>query len=269
MRRFFSGLLTLVMLLALSAPAYADIMWEPGDDRFYESHRDQCEYNTRSYYANGPDGFVTLWDAPNGSMVKAQYENGEILWVGYTYQGKWALVSQWEDGKETSGWVPMADLYLVYDHISFEEEYTDQIRPYDGEFADYDGNVEAVNFYKYPGAPEIAQTWETGTDWHVLDNLTGTAESDSYISQVFTDEDGRTWGYVGYMYGRLNAWFCLDEPDGTDFPVREVSAQELTPPQTPVLPAGGYVPYALVAVVVAATGGLLFFFYGKRRKTTK
>lgn len=269
MRRFFSGLWTLAMLLALTVPAYADLMWEPSGDRFYESHRDQCEYNTRSYYANGSEGFVTLWDAPNGSMVKAQYENGEILWVGYTYQGKWALVSRWEDGGEISGWVPMADLYLVYDHISFEEEYTDQIRPYNGEFADYDGNVEAVNFYKYPGAPEITQTWETGTDWHVLDNLIGTAESDSYISQVFTDEDGRTWGYVGYMYGRLNAWFCLDEPDGMDFPVREVSAQELTPPQTPVLPAGGYVPYALVAVVVVATGGLLFFFYGKRRKTTK
>lgn len=269
MRRFFSGLLTLVMLLALSAPAYADIMWEPGSDRFYESHRDQCEYNTRSYYANGPDGFVTLWDAPNGSMVKAQYENGEILWVGYTYQGKWALVSQWEDGEDITGWVPLAQLSLVYDHISFEEEYGDQIRPYNGEFADYAGDAEAVNFYKYPGAPEITQTWETDGDWHVLDNLTGTAENDSYIFKVFTDEDGRTWGYVGYMYGRLNAWFCLDEPDGTDFPVREVSVQELTPPQTPVLPAGGYVPYVLVAAVVAATGGLLFFFYGKRRKTTK
>lgn len=269
MKRLFTPLLTLLMLLALSAPAYADIMWEPIDDHFYDTHRDQCEYDTRSYYANGPDGFITLWDAPNGSMVKAQYENGEVLWVGYTYQGKWALVSQWEDGKETSGWVPLADLSLIYDHISFEEEYADQIRDYSGEFADYDGNIEAVNFYKYPGAPEIAQTWETGTDWHVLDNLTGTAENDSYISKIFVDENGRTWGFVVYMYGRLNAWFCLDEPDGTDFPVREVSTEELTPAQTPVLPARGYTPYILVAAVVGATGGILAFFYGKRRKSTK
>lgn len=269
MKRFFSGLLTLAMLLVLSAPAYADVMWEPGGDRFYESHRDQCEYNTRSYYANGLDGFVTLWDAPNGSMVKAQYENGEALWVGYTYQEEWALVSQWEDGKEISGWVSLSELSLIYDSISFQEEYGDRIRPYSGEFADYAGDAAKVNFYEYPGAEEIKQTWETDGDWHVLDNLTGTAENDSYISKVFTDEGGRTWGYVSYMYGHLEAWFCLDEPDGTDFPVREVSAQELTPPQTPVLPAGGYVPYVLVAAVVAATGGLLFFFYGKRRKTTK
>lgn len=269
MKRFLQCALTLVMLLTLPAPAYADVMWEPIGDRFYESHRDQCEYNTRSYYANGPDGFVTLWDAPNGSMVKAQYENGESLWVGYTYQGKWALVSRWEDGKEFSGWVPLADLSLIYDSISFQEEYGDRIRPYNGEFADYAGDAAEVNFYSYPGAERIEQTWETAGDWHVLDNLTGTAENDSYISQVFTDEDGRTWGYVSYMYGHLDAWFCLDEPDGEDFPVREVSAQELTPPQTPVLPARGYAPYILVAAVVAATGGLLFFFYGKRRKTAK
>lgn len=267
MKRFFSCLLTLVMLLALPAPAYADIVWEP-DNRFYEKHRDQCTYIDRQYYANGGEGFVTLWDAPGGAMVQDQYQNGFTLWVYYQYQD-WACVTVFGDEGEISGWVPMAELSLVYDHISFEEEYGDQIRPYNGEFADYAGDAEAVNFYKYPGAPEIAQTWETGGDWHVLDNLTGTAENDSYISQVFTDEDGRTWGYVGYMYGRLNAWFCLDEPDGTDFPVREVSAQELTPPQTPVLPAGGYVPYILVAAVTAATGGLLFFFYGKRRKTTK
>ena len=269
MKRLLNCALTLVMLLALTAPAYADVMWEPGDDHFFEAHRDQCEYNTRSYYANGPEGFVTLWDAPNGSMVKAQYENGENLWVGYTYQGKWALVSRWEDGKDISGWVPLADLSLIYDYLSFEEEYGDRIRPYNGEFADYDGNAAEVNFYSYPGAKVIEYTWETAGDWHVLDNLTGTAENDSYISKIFVDEDGRTWGFVNYMYGRLNSWFCLDEPDGADFPVREVSSAELTPAQTPVPPAGGYVPYVLVSAVVAVTGGILAFFYGKRRKSAK
>lgn len=266
MKRFLSCFLTLVMLLALSAPVYADVVWEPQDNQFYEQHG--CTYENRSYRANGPEGFVTVWDAPGGVVVQAQYQNGEVLWVGYAWQ-EWALISRWEDGKEITGWVPMAELSLIYDCLSFQEEYADRVRPYSGEFADYAGDAAEVNFYEYPGAAEIKQTWETDSDWHVLDNLTGTAESDSYISQVFTDEDGRNWGYVGYMYGRLNAWFCLDEPDGGDFPVREVPAQELTPPQTPTLPAGGYVPYVLVAAVVAATGGLLFFFYGKRRKTTK
>lgn len=269
MKHLFSSFMTLAMLLALSAPAYADVMWEPNSNYFYDTHRDQCEYENRGYYANGKEGFITLWDAPDGGMVRAQFQNGEQMWVYYIYRDRWALTAFWTDGKETSGWVPLADLSLVYDFISFQEEYADQIRPYNGEFADYAGDVAEVNFYSYPGSKGISMTWETGGSWHVLDNLTGTAENDSYISQIFVDENGRTWGYVSYMYGRLNAWFCLDEPDGTDFPVREVSTAELIPARTPVLPAKGYTPYILVAGVAAVTGGLLFFFYGKRRKTTK
>lgn len=266
MKHLYAFALSLLMLLALAAPAYADIVWEPQDNQFYKQHG--CTYENRSYYANGPEGFVTVWDAPGGVVVQAQYQNGEVLWVGYTWQ-EWALISRWEDGTEITGWVPMAELSLIYDYLSFQEEYAERVRPYSGEFADYAGDAAEVNFYEYPGAAEIKQAWETDGDWHVLDNLTGTAENDSYISKVFTDEDGRTWGYVGYMYGRLNAWFCLDEPDGTDFPVREVSEPEITVPQTPVLPTRSYVPYILVAVVVAVTGGLLAVFYGKRRKTTK
>lgn len=268
-KRLFFSALSLLTLLALSVPAYADIMWEPDNNVFYDRHRDQCEYENRGYYANGPEGFVTLWDAPNGSAVRAQFENGEKLWVYHIYEGTWALTAYWTDGKETSGWVPMSGLALVYDYRCFAEEYADRITPYDGQFADYAGDAEVVNFYEYPGAPEVKQDWETGGQWHVLENLTGTAEGGSYISSIFVDEDGRTWGYVNYMYGHLNAWFCLDQPDGTGFPVREVAAPDLIPPQSPVLPATGYVPYALVGAVVLGTAGLLAFFYGKRRKSTK
>lgn len=267
MKHLFGILSALVMLLALTAPACADVMWEPDGNSFYDRHRDQCEYENRSYYANGPEGFVTAWDAPNGGVVRAQYQNGEKLRIYFFYKD-WALTAFWTDGRETSGWVPAAELALVYDYQCFAEEYADRIKPYNGEFADYAGDAAVVNFYAYPGAPEIEMDWETGGQWHVLENLIGTAETESYISSIFVDEDGRTWGYVNYMYGHLNAWFCLDEPDGTDFPVRAVSTRTLVPAQTPVLPARSYVPYVLVAAVVAVTGGLLAFFYGKKRKST-
>ena len=270
MKRILSCALTFFMLLVLTAPAFADVMWEPNSNSFYDRHRSQCKYENRSYYANGKDGFVTLLDAPNGSMVRAQFENGEKLRIYFIYNGSYGLAAFWTDGEETSGWVPMSDLELVYDYISFEEEYADRITPYNGEFADYAGDAEVVNFYEYPGAEGINQAWGTDGEWHVLDNLTGTSDTRSYISSIFVDEDGRTWGYVNYMYGHLNSWFCLDEPDGTDFPVRDVSKPSLTPARTPTLPAAGYVPYVLVAAVVAATGGLLGVFYGKkRRKTTE
>lgn len=265
MKHLFSAILTLLLLLALTPPAYADIMWEPQDNQFFKQHG--CTYENRSYRANGPEGFVTAWDAPGGSVVQAQYQNGEALWVGYTWQD-WALISRWEDGKETTGWIPMAELSLIYDYLSFQEEYADQIRPYNDEFANYAGDAKEVNFYEYPGAPEVEQSFETGSNsgLNILENLTGSGESPSYISSIFVDEDGRTWGFITYLYGFRNAWFCLDAPDGEGFPVRTVAEPEITAPQAPVLPTRSYVPYLLVAVVVVATGGLLAVFYGKRRK---
>lgn len=270
MKKILTYALMLVMLVSLSAPAFADVMWEPSDNPFYDGHRSECTYENRGYYANGRNGFVTLVSAPGASMAVSQYENGEVLWVGFTYRNDWALVSRWEDGKEVSGWVRMSDLALVYDYQCFEEEYRDRIRPYDNEFADYDGDAAVFHFYEYPGAPEINQSFDVQNNWgmDIVDNLTGTGENPSYIQSIFVDEDGRTWGYVNYMYGHLNSWFCLDEPDGEDFPVREVSAAELTPAQEPVLPAASYVPYLLVAVVVGATAGILVYFYGKRKKST-
>lgn len=261
-KRTFVCLLTLLLLLTWTTPAFADVMWEPIDNPFYENHRDQCEYENRAYYANGKDGFITLWDAPKGSMVRAQYENGEVLFVGYTYQN-WSMVSRWEKQKEISGWVSTADLTLVYDYLCFAEEYADRITPYNGEFADYDGDIETINFYEYPGARLVNSSPKAVL---LLKYLTGSADGVSYISSIFVDEDGRTWGFVNYLHGRLNSWFCLDEPDGTDFPVRETGLPELTPARTPVLPAAGYTPYVLVFAVAAATLALLAVFYGKKRK---
>lgn len=269
MKRMITCALTLMVLLSLTAPAFADVMWAPDDNAFFDKHHRECTYEDRSYYANGKDGFITLLDAPGGSVVRGQYKNGEVLWAGYIYDD-WALISRWEDGDSFSGWVPMADLTLVYDYICFAEEYADQITGYNGEFADYDGNAEAFNFYEYPGAPEIDQSFDASDNWggDIVGNLTGANGNSSYISSIFIDEDGRTWGFINYMYGYRNGWFCLDEPDGENFPVREVSVAELTPAREPSLPAAGYVPYVLVAAVVVVTAGLLVFFYGKRGKST-
>ena len=74
-----------------------------------------------------------------------------------------------------------------------------------------------------------------------------------------------TWGFVGYLFGRISGWFCLDDPGGTDFPVREVEVPELIPAQTPRFPVMACVPYALVATVVVVTAVLLAVFFRKKR----
>ena len=263
MRRLLTGCWALALLLSLAAPARADVLWEP-NNRFYERHADECQYLGRSFYANGAEGYITLWDAPGGYLVKGQFSNGFILWVYYQFED-WVYAVAWGDEGEISGWAPIEDFALEYDHLSFAEEYADAIYPYCGQFADYDGDAEEIVFYEYPGAPVSKDVRKAA--WG-LDELIGRG-GDSYIQSIFVDEDGRTWGYVGYLYGRINGWFCLDEPEGRNFPVRQVGTPELTEAREPTLPVRGYVPYILSGVLVLAAVALAAVLLARRRKRTQ
>lgn len=263
MRRLLTGCWALALLLSLAAPARADSLWEPNNS-FYERHADECQYLGRSFYANGAEGYITLWDAPGGYLVKGQFSNGFILWVYYQFED-WVYAVVWGDEGEISGWAPIEDFALEYDHLSFAEEYADAIYPYCGQFADYDGDAEEIVFYEYPGAPVSKDVRKAA--WG-LDELIGRG-GDSYIQSIFVDEDGRTWGYVGYLYGRINGWFCLDEPEGRNFPVRQVGTPELTEAREPTLPVRGYVPYILSGVLVLAAVALAAVLLARRRKRTQ
>ena len=263
MRRLLTGCWALALLLSLAAPARADVLWEP-NNRFYERHADECQYLGRSFYANGAEGYITLWDAPGGYLVKGQFSNGFILWVYYQFED-WVYAVVWGDEGEISGWAPIEDFALEYDHLSFAEEYADAIYPYCGQFADYDGDAEEIVFYEYPGAPVSKDVRKAA--WG-LDELIGRG-GDSYIQSIFVDEDGRTWGYVGYLYGRINGWFCLDELEGRNFPVRQVGTPELTEAREPTLPVRGYVPYILSGVLVLAAVALAAVLLARRRKRTQ
>lgn len=266
MKRIGTALLAWALLAVLAVPARADILWEPFDDVFFDRHREEMALVIRNFRANGEEGFVTLLNAPGGRREEARYENGTPLLV-YNSWRDWGLICVWEqteDGfQETYGWTPLSDLVLIYDHISFQEEYGGEIREYRDEFSG-GGEVSLVNFYEYPGAPEVKSSSQPKEYEMVRDALTGTPTERSCISQVFTDEEGKTWGYVEYLYGRVQGWFCLDDPGGTDFPVRQVPEVEYVPPRTP-LSAADFMPYLLVTGVAAVTAGLLYWFYGRKR----
>ena len=257
--------LLLVLLLTMTLSVQADVLWEPEND-FYQKHYDECERLGRPYMVNSPDGFITVWDAPDGSMVEGQFTNGTQMTVHFLYDN-WGVIGYYGEEKHIEGWVDMNDMVPVYDHIAFAEEYADQIKEYNGEFADYAGEDEVFNFYEYPGASEISHWFQINRD--VLERLQSTDRN--YIKSVFVDEDGKTWGYVGYLYGQVNAWFCMDDPDGVndesrnDFPIREVAADHLHPAKEPVMPAKARLPYILTGSVTGATAGVLFYFFKKKR----
>lgn len=269
MKRLWTMLLIIAMLAALTAPVYADVLWEP-DNSFYEKHHEDCEYLGRRHMVNSPEGYITVWDAPDGSMVKGQFENGAKLWVYWLYEN-WGVIGHRDGEERIEGWVDMDEMTLLYDHTAFAEDYADRIKPYNGEFADYKGTDKVFNFYEYPGAPEISHWLKATTK--MVPELTGIYDDgESVIQSVFVDENGLTWGYLGYYYGRLNAWFCLDDPDGvndekqTDFPLREVEYENLYAAKEPVMPGKAYLPYGLVGGIIAATGGLLTLFFKKKKR---
>ena len=265
MKKVLRVWMTAVLLLALSGTAFADVLWSPNNS-FFEKHHEECTYHGQKYFANGQDGFVTLWSEPDGGLVVDQFTNGFEMQVYWLYED-WGCATVWGDEGTVEGWVAMEELGKVYDYLTFEADYADRIAPYGGEFAAYAGDDPEVIFYEYPGSPVIKRRMELAMhNGSVLTNLTGSKDSNSYISSVFVDENGLTWGYVGYMYGQLRGWFCLDDPDGTNFPLRDVVQDELIAPQDPVLPAKTYIPYALVGAAVLVTAGLLVIFFRKKKK---
>ena len=205
-RKIMVLLLAALMVGALTAPAFADIMWEPYGNGFYESRREEMEYENRGYLTNGEKGYVTVREAPDSLVEVVNLPNGTYFNVGQIWTDKGG--SQWavgyhmvhtEDGfKDYTGWVPLSELALIYDYTAFEEDHG-------SEFAEYDGSgdhLAEVFLYSYPG----------GVCSHSL------IESPEYMTfaesfnHLYTDENGRRWTFVGYYMGRQNGWVCIDDP---------------------------------------------------------
>lgn len=245
MKRLFSLVLTVLTACCLAAPAFADVIWEPEDD-FYQRHADECELLQRSFYTNGPEGYVDLFRSPESSSVTGQMENGEKLYIYWRYQD-WGYVEG-----DVTGWAPLGDLQLIYDHISFAEEYGEQFAPYDAEACRplldaWTG--DALALWPYPGA-EQADLWQDAAD--AMEDL-----KEYGFSEIFVDEEGNTWGFCAYLYGNRDFWVCLDDPGRTAFPVRDVGQPELTAAREPELPASYYLPFTLGIVIAVGAVWLL------------
>jgi len=267
MKKRFLPLAVLFLTVCLLSTACADVLFTP-DDLFYKTHSEQCTYVGRSFYLNGKDGYVDFRSAPD-SIVLDRLENGTAIHVYWQYEN-WGSTTIGSGKSQTDGWICLDDLVLKYDHISFEEEYGDKIKPYSGEFSDFDQKIPCINFYAYPGAPEIRMTESlkdnTSFSQDFMNALTSTTQS--AISSVFIDESGLTWGYIGYWRGYRNIWFCLDNPAGDSFPLR-VATPDLVPSSAPPSTLTGYLPYLLIGAVAVVTATLLVFMGIRSKKAKK
>ena len=205
-------------------PVKADLIWEPYDDDFYTKNRENCQLVNRNYTADGPEGKVIVYKSPENPSVVDTWENGHVVNIYYTWTDEndivWGMNNDWETNE--TGWVPMEYMDVVYDYISFEEDFGESfveetvVIP-----KEYVGT--GVYFWDYPGA----ETYQ-----EIL--MPETAEGMPQCYKTFEDEAGRKWGYIGYFRGVRNKWVCLDEPAGDvkaldpkEVPVETLSSEEL------------------------------------------
>lgn len=248
-QKVFSLVLALLAVSAFAVPVSADVIWEP-DDSFYEKHRDECTYVNRGYQLAGYDGTVTVFTAPGG-MHKLTLDNGLQGNIQFTWEGNgitWGYLIRWGDNA-VEGWVPMDDLSLVYDSQQFMEDHAAELTSTDPVPVEFE---EAV-LYSYPNGPAWDSTLIESVDYLPFSEV---------FTQLYTDETGLRWGYVGYYMGRLNAWVCLDNPMSQDLdtgvvPVAPSPAQArgsaTVNPGPPVL----LIAAGLVAGVALVTGILI------------
>ena len=256
--------LLLALVFALAPVVRADVIYEP-EDSFYWEHRGECRYHNRAYYADGPDNVAEVYRSPEAASVIERVKNGDTLWISYVYEDKngisWGYCESFrnEYREDWSGWVPMDYLLLKYDYICFREEFAQRITT-PNEYSELSAEG-TIHFWNYPGSE---------------DSATVLAEPDylPQYEQVFTDDAGRQWGFIGYHMGIRNVWVCLDNPTAdyrtlyaeaapqqVTHPVREAAAEPVE-----IKPAGPSMNGILAAVCVLAilSGGFLWITRKKK-----
>ncbi len=183
----------------------ADVIWEPYHDDFYQENMASCEYLNRTYTAAGPDGKVIVYESPENPTVVTTWENGFKAYISFTYTDAdgnvWGVYDDSQSG--INGWVPMAYMTVVYDYISFQEEFADSITEENGTIPAVCAG-QTVYFWKYPGAENYYEM-----------PMPEDAESLPQYSKLFIDEAGLQWGYIGYFRGTKHCWVCLANPNGS------------------------------------------------------
>ena len=200
MKRLIPLLLALMLLTSLCVPALADVAYVPRND-FLERHTNECRYENRAYYTNGPSGYAMLWDSPKGAPQTA-LPNGELYYVSWVYpgsDGSWGCVTLTD---QANGWVKLAEMLPDYDYRAFDADHS-------SEYDNSERTLKAepgkeIQLYKYPGSGEVVSVLDT--------NWLGDEGGEISFNQLFTDPAGRVWGFLGYLFGHREAWICLDDP---------------------------------------------------------
>lgn len=269
------------MLLCLAAllcgTALADAIAEPNDD-FYASNRENCVYENRWYYSNGPTGYLDVYERPGGALLGSA-ENGDDFYVQFTFfdgSVQWGLVGYEVDGgmleadddwDALTGWVKMSDMTLKYDSTEFLKDHSAETVDAQTVNLDISGIFgKEIVFWTYP---------HSGED--IDDDVVLSAEDGFEFTYYYKDEEGLDWGYCGYFRGYRDFWVCLSDPTNENLSVTPHQVQFFTPgPDSEVSPPAPQTQTNLtliiilcVAVLVLITVVLILVVRNKNKKDSQ
>lgn len=243
----------------------ADVIWEPSDS-FYRGHLKECTHVGRTYTASGADGTVIVWKTPGSDTKMDTAKNGNTFFVSFTYKDKsgadWGVVEYTVDENgntqssdktkagDKTGWIPMKDLAVVYDNISFCNDHQSEFQSYHGEMDGYKIK-KAVTLWTYPGS----------ATYNTIDSI----EKKPNISYTYTDKNGKQWGYLAYDKG-ARGWVCISAPEETP----ETSGTETAETFTSIVPEPQdntivILLAAFIIITVAVTAILISIFWKKKK----
>ena len=153
MKRLLILGLTLLLCCALLIPAaHADVIWEPTENSFYDTHAAECVYQDKSYTV--PQD-TPAYEAPGDADPFFTLPAGETTYVSFAYtdaSGKtWGAVDSRQGDEWISGWVDLTQLTPIYDNRDFLADHADEITSYAGAPAQLDADGDWM-LWKYPGS---------------------------------------------------------------------------------------------------------------------
>jgi hypothetical protein len=211
MKKRMFALIAVCFLLAFSFVAYASAVAHAGaiayadaisgpDNNFLSQHRDDCLYLGRSFFAETE---LSVKNRPGSVFEIAPIASGEVIYMNYSclYKGTY-----WGYSWQHVGWVKLDGLLVLYDYVACQQDHFDDFYLYAGDRAEI-RKTKAAIAWPWPGADSPLWTIED------LDI------SSFRVLHAYEDEAGREWGFVAFLYGSQNIWFCLSDPMNRDMPV--------------------------------------------------
>ena len=219
MKKRFWILLVICLLITPVTVAYANPILVPDNDFLIEHWDYDIMYSGREYSTNGASGTVSVKKEPGSNIWIGILENGISMYINYVYDYNgtiWGLVNYPYDNdgnpdtpyKTITGWVPLDELLVIYDYISFAEEHEHEIYPYTGGYELAQSGDDTV-LWTWPNSGVNKGTLH----WNSLEEY----EQENFrIISAYTDEQGREWGFCyGQIYVDENVWICLGDPTST------------------------------------------------------